>query len=115
MVFWTRSRIIAAVVIGAIALVGIVRLPHLRAAEKSEQAPGPKQETPGKDAETAGEPERIDVDALRFVAGGRPVTHKTSEAAGFVLVADGAGPQVAVLVHAGAFVACVRRGETAES
>jgi len=78
------------------AFIGIARPPHLQGAE------------------TAGQPESVNVDALQFVAGGKPVTNKSSEVAGFVLMADGTGPQVAVLAHAGAVVACVRQDETAE-
>ena len=96
MVSWTRSQTVAVCAISAMAFVGIARPLHL----------------PG--AETVGQPERINVDALQFVAGDQPVTNKSSEVAGFVLMADGAGPQVAVLAHAGAVVACVRQGETAE-
>ena len=89
MVFGTRSRIIGVSMIWAIALIA-------------------------KGAETAGQSERINVDALRVVADGRPVTNKSSEAAGFLLIAEEAGPQVAVLAHTSAFVACVLPGETAE-
>ena len=114
MVFWTRSRIIAVGVIWAMMLIGIAQPPHLPGAEKSKQGLAGNQETLGKDAKPRDQSERIDVDTLQVVANGRPVSNKTSEAAGFVLVAEGSGPQVAVLVHAGAFVACVRHGETAE-
>ena len=96
MASWTRSRMIAICVILTTVFLGIVQSPHL----------------PG--AETAGQPVSITVDALQVVAGGQPVTNKSSEVAGFVLIADGTGPQVAALAHAGALVACVRQGETAE-
>ncbi len=88
MVFWTRSRIIAVCVISAIALVAIARPPHLPGVQMSEQAPVGKQDPPGKDSATGYQAERISVDTLRFVANGQPVTNKSSEAAGFVLVAD---------------------------
>ncbi len=81
---------------------------------RREAAPAAEQVVPGKDAETAGRSKTINLDALRFAANGRLVTNKTSEVAGFVLVADGTGPQVAVPAHAGAFVACVRPSETTE-
>ena len=109
MAYRTRSQTVAVYVILAMAFVGIARPPHSPGAEKSE-----KQEPSGKDSETVGRPEEIHVDTLRFAANGRPVSNKTSEAAGFVLIADGTGPQVGVLAHSSAFVACVQRGETAD-
>lgn len=56
----------------------------------------------------------IAVEDLQVVADGRPVTAITSESTGFVLIADGDGPQVAILAHAGALVTGVRQGEVAE-
>jgi hypothetical protein len=101
-------------VISAIAIIGIAWPVPLPGAEKSQPAPADQQKRPDDVSETAGQPERIDVDTLQFVANGRPVTNQSSETAGFVLIADGNGPQIAVLSHAGAMVTCVREGETAE-
>ncbi len=112
MILWMRPRIVGACVISAISLIGILRPPHVHGEDEATAAV--RQETSGSHSEHEGRPERIDVNTLRFVANSRPVTTKTSEAAGFLLVAEDVGPQVAVLVHAGAFVACVRQEETAE-
>ena len=98
MACWTRSQTVGIRLMATIVLVGIALL-SASSAEKEEQA---------------GRQERVNVDALRFVAGGRPLTNLTSESAGFVLIADGAGPQFAVLTHAGAVVTCVRQDEVAE-
>ncbi|MFV2068236.1 MAG: hypothetical protein ACC645_14785, partial [Pirellulales bacterium] len=98
----------------AMAFVGIARTAYLPGAEGGEQASAGKPPPPGEVSESAGEPEKVNVDALQFVANGQPVANKTSAAAGFVLIADRTGPQVAVLAHAGAWVACVRQDETAE-
>ena len=114
MVYWTRSQTAAVCVISAMAFASVARPAHLPGEEKSEQPGAGKQVLPGKDSDTAAEPETIPVGSLQVVANGRPVTGKTSEAAGFVLMADSAGPQVAVLAHVGGFVACVRPGESAE-
>ena len=113
MVFWNRSRIVAVAAISVILLIGIALPPHLPGVEASEQAPG-KQDPSGKDSATVDGAEIVGVDTLQFVANGRPVTNETNEAAGFMLVADRTGAQVAVLAHAGAFVACVRQGETSQ-
>ncbi|MBM4088538.1 MAG: hypothetical protein FJ276_03800 [Planctomycetes bacterium] len=58
-------------------------------------------------------PVTVALDSLQFTANGRAMTERSSEVAGFILVADGTGPQVAVLAYAGAFVACVQGDETA--
>lgn len=92
----TRSQTLAVCVISAMAFIGIDRPLHLQGAE------------------TVGQPESVNVDALQFVAGGKTITNRSSEVAGFVLVADGLGPQVAILAHADAVVTCVRQDETAE-
>jgi hypothetical protein len=96
------------------AFVGIARSPDVRGAAQSAQASAGKPEPRGKVAERGGQEERVNVDALQVVASGRPITNMTSEVAGFVLIADGAGPQVAVLAYAGAVVGCVRHDETVE-
>jgi hypothetical protein len=110
----TKSQTIAVCAIAAMAFVGIARFPAVHGAERSEPASTAKPEPHGKVPEKAGQQERINVDALQFVASGRPVTNMTSEVAGFVLIADGAGPQVAALAYADALVTCVRQDETAE-
>jgi hypothetical protein len=109
----TRSQGVAVCAIAVMAFVALSSSLRVYGAEIKEQASAGKPEPRGKATETAGQPERINVDALQFVANGRPVSNRSSEAAGFVLIAEGAGPQCAVLAHAGAVVTCVRQDETA--